>query len=118
MLHRPHSVLVRGSKAYFGIGGFPRSVARTLQRVGLSRTTGDGDRHGVGCGSRGETDRDGWPPTARKILPYRARIIGTGRNPELIRCLSDSDVHSGFLLEGRRPGVPGFARKGGGVHGT
>lgn len=33
MLRRPHSVLVRGSKAYFGIGGFPITPEPYYRRV-------------------------------------------------------------------------------------
>ena len=57
MLRRPHSLLVRGSKAYFGIGGFPITPNLTIGGCGRSHAGRAGDLSRTTRRRRCETDR-------------------------------------------------------------
>jgi len=57
MLRRPHSLLVRGSKAYFGIGGFRSPPNLTFGGCGRSHAGRAGDLSRTTRRRRCETDR-------------------------------------------------------------
>ena len=62
MLRRPHSVLVRGSKAYFGIGGFPITPEPYYRRV-----------RSLACWPRGRSEPYN-PATEMRDGPLRGSI--------------------------------------------
>ena len=131
MLRRPHSVLVRGSKAYFGIGGFRSPPNLTFGGCGRSHAGRAGDLSRTTRRRRCETDRfEQYEYALKELLkkkPFGQKIEAPrDREPSKVinlrmryvalwkqngRVANDGSQRRGITALQRKPAVPVHRQK-------
>jgi hypothetical protein len=128
MLRRPHSVLVRGSKAYFGIGGFPITPNLTIGGCGRLHAGRAGDLSCTTRRRRCETDRfeDQYEDALKKkqlgqkieaprdrepskVINLRMRYVALWKQNG--RVANDGSQRRGITALQRKPAVPVHRQK-------